>query len=85
MLGKPLSVYVLASLEALQTKVSVSKSGLVCLSMYGWGQDAHSWLLGPDLCFQKPVVTDGAAAWNCSVPSALQLLTHFIEVCFKQA
>lgn len=31
MLGKPLSVCVLALLEALQSKVSISKSGLVCL------------------------------------------------------
>lgn len=48
MLGKPLSVQVLASLEALQTKVSISKSGLVCLSMYGGEQDAQRWLLGHD-------------------------------------
>lgn len=41
MIGKSLSVYVLASLKALQTKVSISKSRLVCLSTYGWGQDAQ--------------------------------------------
>lgn len=51
MLGKPLSVCVLASLEALQTEVSISKSGLVCLSVYRWGQDAQCWLLGHDLIF----------------------------------
>lgn len=51
MLGKSLSMCMLASLEAWQTRVNISKSGLVCLSVYQWDQDAQSWLLGHDLIF----------------------------------